>query len=151
MHKSTMTVRSDALNQSFDDVKIPLTDTEYRLQHLLDNEGFIKKTHYTHNAMHAGEIEELDQLTLINDTEWQKALDAVRESVKMLKSFLDSDLLVKMSANKHAPLLDVYEYANCVVDGAQADYIERAIGEQYGVVVLNKIKAVRASKEMAVD
>lgn len=51
-----------------------------------------------------------------------------------------------MIDNKHAPLDDAIRYILNQVDDAGAMYIERAIGEQYGLDVLNKTKAAKAKR-----
>lgn len=70
----------------------------------------------------------------------------LRFAIITMQDVFGDDMVINMAQNKEAPAYDVYTYISNTVTGAPADYIERAIGEQYGMVVLNKAKAARAAK-----
>lgn len=79
---------------------------------------------------------------LVSSEVWRE----LRFIINQLADVFGKEKLLEMAQNKHAPAVDVYSYINNTVDAAGAMYIERAIGEQYGLRVLNKAKEAKASR-----
>lgn len=147
-----------------------MADTEYRLQHVLDKEGIGKRLVHTqdHGNSHNREMLPGSKITdcfgskgvvvkVVSDEDMPAAQDFTLPRGSILQSVADEIISIAidtygkeqadvMIGNRHAPLDDAIRYILNQVDDAGAMYIERAIGEQYGLGVLNKTKAAKAKR-----
>lgn len=181
LHPSTPAAIKEILENNHRNVA--RTDTEYRLQHVLDKEGIGTKhtPMLDHGNSHNREMLPGSKITdcygtkgvvvrVLDDTEMPKVTGAeseyaeydlhaiakklvssevwreLRFVINQLADVFGKETLLEMAQNKHAPAVDVYSYINNTVDAAGAMYIERAIGEQYGLKILNKAKEAKASR-----
>lgn len=168
LHPSTQALIKDF--QEKNHKHVARTDTEYRLQHVLDKEGIgAKLTPLTdHGNSHNREMLPGSKITdcygskgvvvrVVSDEDMPAAQDITLPRGSILQSVADEIISIAIDTygkeqadimidNKHAPLHDAIRYILNQVDDAGAMYIERAIGEQYGLNVLNKTKAAKAKK-----
>lgn len=168
LHPSTPAAIKEILENNHRNVA--RTDTEYRLQHVLEKEGVgIKLTPpHDHGNSHNREMLPGSKITdcfgskgvvvkVVSDEDMPVAKDFTLPRGSILQSVADEIITIAIDTygkeqasvmidNRHAPLEDAIRYILNQVDDAGAMYIERAIGEQYGLQVLNKTKAAKAKR-----